>query len=181
MEKGSPLKTKRKKPTSTSTSNSDSKSKSSSISTTPIKKQKLTSPIFQKVRWGVEHEFNGLRVCNYGEFVDKVKPIFKAFCPDETCKLKVTTELHKNNEYDMDGTTDICYYLEAQIGVMEGFNYSLFEKCCDEFNKFIKCVSRIDHTDTLYVQVEEEEEEKKNIKQCNTKKTYSLDNILHII
>jgi hypothetical protein len=57
----------------------------------------------------------------------------------------------------MVGTTDICYYLEAQIGVMEGFNYSLFEKCCDEFNKFIKCVSRIDHTDTLYVKVKKEE------------------------
>ena len=122
-------------------------------STMPDSKKQKLPPIFTLIFWGLEHEFNGLRVCNNKEFVNKIKPIFKAFCDKTQCKLNVTTEQHTNNEYDIKDTKDNCFYLEAQIGVMEGFNYTLFEKCCDEFKKFIKCVSRIDDEDELYVTI----------------------------
>jgi hypothetical protein len=132
--------------------------------------KKLAIPIiFTKILWGIEHEFHGIRICGYKDFKNKIKPIFKAFCNQTKthCKLNVTSEIHINNPYDRD---EECYYLEAQIGVMIGFKYTLFEKCCDKFKDFIKCVSRINNTDKLYVLVDGE----KKISEYKEEKNYKL-------
>ena len=134
---------------SRSNSMSDSRSgpRSDSMSR-PAKKQQVLPPIFTQILWGVENEYNGVRVCNNPEFIDKIKAIFQSYCNEEYCKLKVTTESHKNNMND--DVEDKCFYIEFQIGIMAGFNYTLFENCCNEFKKFIKCVSKIRETDIPY-------------------------------
>ena len=68
--------------------------------TRPAKKQQVLPPIFTQILWGVENEYNGVRVCNNPEFIDKIKAIFQVYCNEEYCKLKVTTEIHKNNMND---------------------------------------------------------------------------------
>jgi hypothetical protein len=147
------LKLKRKLSGSRSNSMSDSRSgprsgpRSDSMPR-PAKKQQVLPPIFTQILWGVESEYNGVRICNNPEFIDKIKAIFQAYCNEEYCKLKVTTESHKNNMND--DVEDKCFYIEFQIGIMAGFNYTLFENCCNEFKKFIKCVSKIHETDIPY-------------------------------
>jgi hypothetical protein len=120
------------------------------MSNPPDKKTKKTHifPIFTEILWGIELEYNGVRVCNNKDFVDKVKPIYQAYCNQTKtrCKLNVTTELHKNAPSEK----DTCYYIEFQIGIMKGFYYNLFEKCCDQFEEFIKCVTKIHTTDIPY-------------------------------
>jgi len=120
--------------------------------------------IFTEILWGIEHEFSGLIFCGYKDFKNKIKPIFKAFCNQSKtrCKLNVTTEISLDKEE--------CYHLEAQIGIMIGFKYALFEKCCDRFKDFIKCVSRIDNTDKLHVLVDGE----KKITEYKGEKNYKL-------
>ena len=124
-------------------------SRSGSLYNPPDKKTKKTHifPIFTEILWGIELEYNGVRVCNNKDFVDKVKPIYQAYCNQTKtrCKLNVTTELHKNAPSEK----DTCYYIEFQIGIMKGFYYNLFEKCCDQLEEFIKCVSKIHTTDIL--------------------------------
>ena len=133
-----------------SMSGSRSGSMSGSRSNPPDKKTKKTHifPIFTAILWGIELEYNGVRVCNNKDFVDKVKPIYQAYCnqTNTRCKLNVTTELHKNAPSEKDE----CYYIEFQIGIMKGFDYVLFEKCCDQFEEFMKCVTKIHSTDRPY-------------------------------
>lgn len=127
--------------------------------------QKVDLPIiFTEILWRIEHEFTGLIFCGYKDFKNKIKPIFKAFCNKSKtrCKLNVTTE----NSFDREE----CYHLEAQIGIMIGFKYALFEKCCDEFKNFIKCVSRIDNKDKLYIL----EDGEKKIKEYKGEIYYKL-------
>jgi hypothetical protein len=138
-------------------SGSMSGSRSGSRSNPPDKKTKKTHifPIFTEILWGIELEYNGVRVCNNKDYVNKVRPIYQAFCNQTKtrCKLNVTTELHKNDKFD--DMKDKCFYIEFQIGIMKGFYYELFKKCCDQFEEFIKCVTKIHNTDIPFILSEE--------------------------